>query len=101
MINEELRTILREEIGGAFVGFREEMNSFKGEVNTSFSAFKSEMREEMNTAIQASETRMTLHMDQRIDQVQKNVLEVKGNVALLDQKVDTVSRNSDQSATDL
>jgi septal ring factor EnvC (AmiA/AmiB activator) len=58
--------------------------------NEEMNAFKGEMREEMNTAIQASETRMTLHMDQRIDQVQKNVLEVKGNVALLDQQVDTL-----------
>src|SRR5260370_268678 len=79
MTNDELRTILREEIGGAFVGFREEMRDTLG-------VFRGEMREEMNAAIQASETRMT----QRIEQVQKNVLEVKGNVALLDQKVGTL-----------
>jgi chromosome segregation ATPase len=105
MTNDELRTILRDEIGGAFVGlkdevrdtlgvFRSEMREemrdtlgvFRSEVREEMSTFKGEMREEMNTAIQAGETRMTQH----IDQVQKNVLEVKGNVALLDQKVDTL-----------
>ena len=45
--------------------------NFKDEMRGEMTSFKGEIREEMTTAIQASEVRMT----QRIDQVQKSVLE--------------------------
>lgn len=89
MSNDELRVIFREEIGGALVGFKEEV---RGEMTAVLASFKGEMREEMAAVIQASEARMI----QRIDQVQKNVLEVKGNVALLDQKLDKTANELGQ-----
>lgn len=52
------------------------------------------MRGEIHAAVQASEARMNL----RFDQMQKNLLEVKGNVALLDSKVDKLDHKVDQFA---
>lgn len=137
MTNEELRTILREEISGAFVGFRgemheemsafrgemreeigafkgemrEEMSSFKGEMRGEMSSFKGEMREEIHVAISASETRMVQHIDERLlpvntrldsienraSGIQRNTLEIKGDLAVLGRKVDQCTQVLDET----
>lgn len=137
MTNEELRTILREEISGAFVGFRgemheemsafrgemreeigafkgemrEEMSSFKGEMRGEMSSFKDEMREEIHVAISASETRMVQHIDERLlpvntrldsienraSGIQRNTLEIKGDLAVLGRKVDQCTQVLDET----
>ena len=148
MTNEELRTILREEISGAFVGFRGEMHeemsafrgemreeigafkgemreemssfkgemrgemsSFKGEMRGEMSSFKDEMREEIHVAISASETRMVQHIDERLlpvntrldsienraSGIQRNTLEIKGDLAVLGRKVDQCTQVLDET----
>jgi chromosome segregation ATPase len=88
MTNDELITVLRAELAG-FQG------RIRDDVQEALGVFKVEMREEINTAVQASEARMI----QRMDQMQKNILEIKGNVALLDNKVDQFSLVLDETTT--
>jgi chromosome segregation ATPase len=73
MTNDEMRAMFREELGGVVVLLKDEMREELG-------SFKSVVLEEV------------AHINQRIDQVQKSVLEVKGNVAMLDQKVDILEQ---------
>ncbi|MGH2508268.1 MAG: hypothetical protein ACRDHZ_12830 [Ktedonobacteraceae bacterium] len=124
MTNDELMVVLREELVGLQgrvredvqealgtfkVEMREEMRTFKVEMREEMRTFKVEMREEMQSSlstfrteirgeihatVQASELRMT----QRMDQMQKNILEIKGNVALLDNKVEKLDHKVDQFA---
>jgi chromosome segregation ATPase len=97
MTNDELLAILREDLIG-----------FKTEIREDLIGFKTEIRGEINTAIQASEARMIERMDgigKRVDAVQESVREVKGDLVLLDNKVDqcvsllgeTVNKVAEQS----
>jgi chromosome segregation ATPase len=99
MADDETRVFLREELGTAFgemrTFFREELGTafvvFRGEVQAAIQTAIQASEERMQAAIQASEERMQAAIqatNQHVDQVQQNVLELKGNVALLDQKVD-------------
>lgn len=97
MTNDEFMVILREELVGLQGRVRDDVQEvlgvFKVEMREEMGAFRTEMRGEINTAVQASEARMT----QRMDQMQQNILEIKGNVALLDNKVDQFSLVLDET----
>lgn len=100
MTNDELIVILRGEFAGFQGRVRDDVQEALGvfkvemreEINETLGSFKVEMRKEINTAVQASEARIT----QRMDQMQKNILEIKGNVALLDNKIEKLEHKVDQ-----
>lgn len=88
MTSDEMRTFFREEINTAFTVFR-------GEIHSAIQASEERIIQRVDQRIDVVQQDLNQRIDvvqqdlnQRIDVVQQSVLEVKGNVALLDQKVD-------------
>jgi uncharacterized coiled-coil DUF342 family protein len=95
-----LKTELREEMGTLRIELREEMGTLKTELREEMGTLKTELREEMGTLrielreeIHASETRMI----RRVDGVQKNVIEIKGDLVVLGGKIDQCTQVLDEA----